>query len=643
MEPTKHIHFEIVLKPFRTFESYPVVMITGDIEYEFMEIIMGTIVNHIEMNDTTSQTSVKIDHQGYLPLLERLNGDSRISKSYELHVIPRPIFNTIVKRWKSKPDVSTLHKEAFPTKTWNALKRYQKEGIASIVENNGRLLLADGMGMGKSLQAIGMMMQYSYQRPDFVTYIICDKSNMANWRLEILKWTWFTNNDIQLVKTGKDVISPYKKIVLITYGIAKKRFVSTRISPSDSRLTKLDGYGPKDMITFTKDKGQKKPSYVLSKKDDSIKVYKPNLCIVDESQALKSESSIVSLVLTKFLLAITRVVLMTGTPQLSKPCELYNQMLIVFGFKIIGTWKEFTLRYCNGHQDERMGNSFWDATGKSHIDELSLLLHTKMVRRSKELLGLPPIFREIVKMDIPKEGIKTMNDFRSEMELLQKTSAKFKGKLWSVYLQKMKTLKMEMWRATGPIKAGSVKLWLTERLKQPGKFLVFAHHHEMHNILSEFLEEHEVNFVKITGATTKTETRQMFVEAIADPESDVQVALLSLDACSTALNFSPGAVEVVFAELPWTPTKALQAEARVNRLTTTAASVKATYLLGKHTVDEQLHLKLIDKFKTFDRIVDKGENKHGFDAHGTKRLKLENNKPTTDDNHTLDEYFHSGK
>ena len=42
-----------------------------------------------------------------------------------------------------------------PRSIWNALAPFQRYGVSWIVRNNGRALLADEPGLGKTIQAIG--------------------------------------------------------------------------------------------------------------------------------------------------------------------------------------------------------------------------------------------------------------------------------------------------------------------------------------------------------------------------------------------------------------------------------------------------------------------------------------------------------
>ena len=74
-----------------------------------------------------------------------------------------------------------------------------------------------------------------------------------------------------------------------------------------------------------------------------------------------------------------RVVLLTGTPALFRPSELFTQLQMIdskfFNFK------EYSTRYCAGKQT----NFGWDASGQSNLQELNVVLQRRfMIRRTKE-------------------------------------------------------------------------------------------------------------------------------------------------------------------------------------------------------------------------------------------------------------------
>ena len=93
------------------------------------------------------------------------------------------------------------------------LTEHQKQGILFGVQRAGRLLLADDMGLGKSVQALGVAWQY---RDDFPMLILCPTALIDLWKEEILKWTPITE-----VVTGT-AIEPTAQVVIISYSLLGK-------------------------------------------------------------------------------------------------------------------------------------------------------------------------------------------------------------------------------------------------------------------------------------------------------------------------------------------------------------------------------------------------------------------------------------
>lgn len=101
--------------------------------------------------------------------------------------------------------------------------------------------------------------------------------------------------------------------------------------------------------------------------------------VVDESHALKTRGSQRGLALAPVLAAAARLVLLSGTPALNRPAELYPQ-LAPLAPQLVGGWSAFAARYCGA----RRGRFGWEANGATHLDELrERLLAPLMIRRKK--------------------------------------------------------------------------------------------------------------------------------------------------------------------------------------------------------------------------------------------------------------------
>jgi len=71
-----------------------------------------------------------------------------------------------------------------------------------------------------------------------------------------------------------------------------------------------------------------------------------NAIIADEAHFLKSQDSKRSKNLIPVLQSSKRVILLSGTPVLNKPVEIYNIMKIIRP-EVTPSFRDFTNRYCN--------------------------------------------------------------------------------------------------------------------------------------------------------------------------------------------------------------------------------------------------------------------------------------------------------
>eukprot|EP00587_Corethron_hystrix_P011762 CAMPEP_0113326270 /NCGR_PEP_ID=MMETSP0010_2-20120614/18395_1 /TAXON_ID=216773 ORGANISM="Corethron hystrix, Strain 308" /NCGR_SAMPLE_ID=MMETSP0010_2 /ASSEMBLY_ACC=CAM_ASM_000155 /LENGTH=118 /DNA_ID=CAMNT_0000186517 /DNA_START=339 /DNA_END=698 /DNA_ORIENTATION=- /assembly_acc=CAM_ASM_000155 len=92
-----------------------------------------------------------------------------------------------------------------------------------------------------------------------------------------------------------------------------------------------------------------------------------------------------------------RLLLLSGTPALARPVELWVQ-LSSLDKDLYGSYADFTARYC----DAKRGHFGWDVSGSSNVHELHQLLKISMLRRLKAdvLKDLPPKQRSIVPVKI---------------------------------------------------------------------------------------------------------------------------------------------------------------------------------------------------------------------------------------------------
>ena len=305
-------------------------------------------------------------------------------------------------------------------------------------------------------------------------------------------------------------------------------------------------------------------SYNLALKlSDSLQRRGYGVLIADESHKLKNGDAQQTKAILPMIAAARHAVLLSGTPTTSRPIELWTQAHALQP-KVFAKKKDFSIRFCNGHQ----GRFGWDEKGAAHVDELhALLAHTMMVRREKSevLTQLPPKRRQRVDVTLPNEAALS--------RALQATEAARRADGAPQHSPEFNELHLD----TGRAKVEPVMEVVTELLDSGAeKLLLFGHHKEVLSALEARLVKKKVGLVRIDGDTA-VDARLARVD-IFQKQAGTRVALLSICAASHGLTLTAASL-VVFAELSWNASDLVQAEDRVHRISQTNA-VLIKYCLG---------------------------------------------------------------
>ncbi|MGH0139673.1 UNVERIFIED_CONTAM: hypothetical protein FKN15_069911 [Acipenser sinensis] len=406
------------------------------------------------------------------------------------------------------------------------------------------------MGLGKTIQAISVAYFYKQEWP---LLIVVPSSLKYPWIEEMEKWIPELNpDDINLIDNKADI---------------------GRISTS--KVTVL-GYGllTSDAKTLV----------------DALHKQKFQVIVVDESHYLKSRNAARSKILVPIVQKAARAILLTGTPALGRPEELFMQIDALYPRRF-GTWIDFAKKYCNAHvrYDHPsccygfLAKRQWDSRGASNLDELHQRLSKIMIRRMKDqvLTQLPPKIRQRIPFDLPKEGAKEATASFEEWEKLMRALDSGTTGTDNSFVEIMGLIQ-RMYKQTAIAKAGAVKDYIKMMLENEKlKFLVFAHHLTMLQACTEAVIEAKVRYIRIDGSVPSSDRIHLVHQFQNDP--DTRVAVLSIQAAGQRLTFT-AATHVVFAELYWNPGHIKQAEDRAHRIGQ-CSSVHIHYLIAKGTFD----------------------------------------------------------
>lgn len=441
--------------------------------------------------------------------------------------LPKIILDTFVpKNGSLYPDPDTIDISRVESTLRRNLYPFQEDGIKFGISRGGRCLIADDMGLGKTIQALGIV---DYYRSEWPLLIVCPSSMRYQWEEEI-------HNNLPTV--------PCHNIYVLTKGNEHIENVKVLIASYD----------------------------LMCKQKNVLKSIHFNVIIMDESHCLKNNRTQRTKAALELIKNSKRVILLSGTPALSRPAELYTQIYAI----LPSAFRSFTLfgiRYCEGKKD-KYG---WNFGGSSNLEELKLFLETRfMIRRLKSevVTQLPDKIRQVVMLnnDNVDASSDSMNVYADKLK-----SEKLKG------MERRGTL-LSYFAETGRAKIKAICTYIAGLLSDGKKFLCFAHHADVIKGICRTLEENETYYIVIDGAVN-SEERKLLCDRF-QLEDKFKVAVLSIKAANTGLTLTAAQL-VVFTELFWNPGELIQAEDRAHRIGQ-RDSVLVQYLVARGTADDYI-------------------------------------------------------
>ncbi|KQK15412.1 DNA annealing helicase and endonuclease ZRANB3 [Brachypodium distachyon] len=475
--------------------------------------------------------------------------------------------------WASDKEVNDLLTK-LPDHLRDALLPFQLEGVKFGLRRRGRCLIADEMGLGKTLQAIAIACCF---KDEGSLLIVCPAVLRYTWAEELERWDpSFLPKEIHLVFGRQDsleYLDACPKVVVISYKML-------------SRLRK------------------------------SMVNRRWALMIIDESHnirctKMKEEKNETNAVL-ELAPNINRIVLLSGTPSLSRPFDIYHQINMLCPHLLGSDKFEFAKKYCSLHvARSSQGKIYQDFSKGVRLTELNVLLsQTLMIRRLKEHLlnELPPKRRQIIRLKLRALGFKTtMASYIQEMDTgtysssdtptvaTSEKSNDYEAEVGEDDVCK-KSPRHFSQQEIGIAKIPGFSEWFSNHLIHDNpdsqsscqKTIIFAHHLKVLDGVQVFLCEKGINFVRIDGSSLPRERKEAVDSFRSNPE--VKVVVIGITAGGVGLDFS-SAQNVVFLELPRSSSELLQAEDRAHRRGQTNA-VNIYIFCAKNTSDEShwLHL-----------------------------------------------------
>ena len=478
------------------------------------------------------------------------------------------------------------------------LRPFQIQGVQFTEKCEGRVLLADQMGLGKTIQALAWL--YSTQC-GFPALVVCPATLKLNWEREIKNF--LPDKVTSLVLSGLPKTNDWyndEDIVIANYDIMRDSF-----HRADGKSGKFDCKCGAEIIIRKKVEVcpacslrwqiDKKFKAKALKTTGWAKLFSPvpfQTIIMDEAHHLKSKDSSKTTAVLAVAKRIPQRIALSGTPIVNRPIEVFNALQLVAPH-IFPNKQAFAHRYCDAKHD----GFGWNFNGHSNEEELHRKLQSVMIRRLKSevLPQLPAKSRSIVPLEITnrtqynkaeKDVLKWLKENRGDA-----VAAKASGAAALVKMEVLKRLTLE-----GKLK--SVVSWIDDFLEQSeDKLLVFTTHK---SAIAELYEKYKKISVRIEGSVSAI-NRQKNQDAFQnDPK--IRLLLGNIQAAGVGLTLT-AAPAVAFVELPWTPGDVDQAEDRVHRIGQ-ERPVNIYYLVAENTIDQDIAELLDEKRKVIDSIID---------------------------------------
>ncbi|KAJ3683921.1 hypothetical protein LUZ60_014148 [Juncus effusus] len=469
-----------------------------------------------------------------------------------------------------------------PGEVEEKLLPFQREGVRFVLQHGARALIADEMGLGKTLQAIAVAACLKNAWP---VLVLSPSSLRLHWASMIKQWLNIDPSDILVVMPQSG-------------GSANRTAFNLVYSNSKTKIH-LDGLF--NIISYD----------IVPKLEKTLVESRFKIVIADESHFLKNGQAKRTTAALPVLQKADYAVLLSGTPALSRPIELFKQLQALHP-EVYKNLKEYGERYCKG-------GAFGMYQGASNHEELhNLMKATVMIRRLKKdvLTQLPMKRRQQVFLELQEKDMKQIRALFLELNSVKESMASCKSQeaMDSLQLTK-KNLINKIYIHSAEAKIPAVLDYLGTVIEAECKFLVFAHHQPMMDAIHEFLLKKKIGCIRIDGKTPAS-SRQTMVDDFQEKDH-IKAAVLSIKAGGVGLTLT-AASTVIFAELSWTPGDIIQAEDRAHRIGQ-VSSVNVYYLLANDTVDDIIWDVVQSKLENLGQVLD-GQEK-SLDVSSSQKSK----------------------
>ncbi|KAK6258363.1 SNF2 [Theobroma cacao] len=488
-------------------------------------------------------------------------------------------------------------RELVPLLTGGKLKSYQLKGVKwliSLWQNGLNGILADQMGLGKTIQTIAFLAHLKGNGMDGPYLIIAPLSTLSNWMNEIARFAPTMN-------------------AIIYHGNRKERDEIRQ-----KHLPKV--IGPKFPIVVT--------SYEMAMSDAKkyLRHYEWKYVVVDEGHRLKNFNC--KLVKELKHLHVGNKLLLTGTPLQNNLAELWSLLNFILpdifqSHEEFESWFDFSGKINGEVSKEEME----EKRRNQVVAKLHAILRPFLLRRMKsDVEQMLPRKKEIILYASLTEHQKNFQDHllnqTLETYLREKVDSGrgVKGKLNNLMIQLRKNCNHPdllesafdgsyLYPPVEQIVEQCGKFCLLDRLlarlfERRHKVLIFSQWTKILDIMDYYFSEKGFKVCRIDGSV-KLDERRRQIQEFNDENSNCRIFILSTRAGGLGINLTAADTCILY-DSDWNPQMDLQAMDRCHRIGQTKP-VHVYRLATAHSVECRILKRAYSKLKLEHVVIGKGQ------------------------------------
>ncbi|XP_021273961.1 ATP-dependent DNA helicase DDM1 isoform X2 [Herrania umbratica] len=488
-------------------------------------------------------------------------------------------------------------RELVPLLTGGKLKSYQLKGVKwliSLWQNGLNGILADQMGLGKTIQTIAFLAHLKGNGMDGPYLIIAPLSTLSNWMNEIARFAPSMN-------------------AIIYHGNKKERDEIRR-----KHMPKV--IGPKFPIVVT--------SYEMAMCDAKkcLRHYEWKYVVVDEGHRLKNFNC--KLVKELKHLHVGNKLLLTGTPLQNNLAELWSLLNFILpdifqSHEEFESWFDFSGKINGAVSKEEME----EKRRNQVVAKLHAILRPFLLRRMKsDVEQMLPRKKEIILYASLTEHQKNFQDHllnqTLETHLREKVDSGrgVKRKLNNLMIQLRKNCNHPdllesafdgsfLYPPVEQIVEQCGKFRLLDRLlarlfERKHKVLIFSQWTMILDIMDYYFSEKGFKVCRIDGSVKLDERRRQIME-FNDENSNCRIFILSTRAGGLGINLTAADTCILY-DSDWNPQMDLQAMDRCHRIGQTKP-VHVYRLATAHSVECHVLKRAYSKLKLEHVVIGKGQ------------------------------------